>query len=236
MDWLGGMFAKYPELPVFLAIGIGYWIGSFRIKGVGLGPVTGSLLAGCLVGYWFEVPVSGTAKSGLFLLFLIVLFVVRRWGSGILRHGLSAVLIAASLFVVLEGVLRFIPPPRTGSTDPFRFDLLAIGGSSMVGYPYFKPVTIPDMVQTMIHGRLEGRFVSLRNLADGGLSAHACWVRLERALVGREPDVEVGVVDAPEKAAADRGEHVILRQHRQCTLEEVSEQHRSDHPARGDPD
>ena len=28
MDWLGGMFAKYPELPVFLAIGIGYWIGS----------------------------------------------------------------------------------------------------------------------------------------------------------------------------------------------------------------
>jgi putative transport protein len=67
------MFAKYPELPVFLAIGIGYWIGSFRIKGVGLGPVTGSLLAGCLVGYWFEVPVSGTAKSVLFLLFLFAI-------------------------------------------------------------------------------------------------------------------------------------------------------------------
>jgi putative transport protein len=70
MDWLAAAFTKYPELPVFLVVGIGYWIGGFKFRGFGLGPVTGSLIVGVLVGYVFHVPVSGTAKSILFLLFL----------------------------------------------------------------------------------------------------------------------------------------------------------------------
>ena len=70
MDWLAASFTKYPELPVFLVVGVGYWIGGFKIRGIGLGPVTGSLLVGVLVGYFFQVPLSSTAKSVLFLLFL----------------------------------------------------------------------------------------------------------------------------------------------------------------------
>lgn len=70
MEWLAGLFARNPELPVFLAIGLGYWIGSWKIRGVGIGPVTGSLLAGVLVGYFWHVPTSDTAKSLLFLLFM----------------------------------------------------------------------------------------------------------------------------------------------------------------------
>ncbi|RZT97812.1 aspartate-alanine antiporter [Rivibacter subsaxonicus] len=70
MDWLTPYFTKNPELAVFLAIGIGYWIGKFKIKGVGFGPVTGSLMAGLLIGYFFKVPVSDTAKQFLFLLFM----------------------------------------------------------------------------------------------------------------------------------------------------------------------
>src|SRR6187401_1158804 len=70
MEWCTAFLAKYPELGVYLALGIGYWIGGFRIGGFNLGGVTGSLLAGMLVGWAFEVPVSGTAKSVLFLLFL----------------------------------------------------------------------------------------------------------------------------------------------------------------------
>ena len=27
MDWLQGMLSKYPELAVYLAIGVGYWVG-----------------------------------------------------------------------------------------------------------------------------------------------------------------------------------------------------------------
>ena len=70
MDWLTPYMTQHPELPVFLAIGIGYWIGKFKLKGVGFGPVTGSLIAGLLIGYLFHVPVADTAKQFLFMLFM----------------------------------------------------------------------------------------------------------------------------------------------------------------------
>jgi hypothetical protein len=66
MDWLSHLFTKYPEMAVYLAIGIGYLIGKLKFHGVGLGVVTGSLLCGIFLG----VPVSDQAKSMLFLLFL----------------------------------------------------------------------------------------------------------------------------------------------------------------------
>lgn len=70
MEWLGHLFEKYPEMAVYLAIGVGYIIGSLKFRGAGIGAVTGSLLGGILVGNFFHVPVSDTAKSILFLLFL----------------------------------------------------------------------------------------------------------------------------------------------------------------------
>jgi len=73
MDWIDATFSKYAELAVFLVVGVGYWIGGFKIRGFGLGSVTGSLLAGLLFGSMFNVPVSSTAKSILFLLFLFAI-------------------------------------------------------------------------------------------------------------------------------------------------------------------
>jgi len=70
MNWLAGLFTKYPEMGVYLAVGIGYVIGRVKFRGVGLGVVTGSLLGGVLIGNFFHVPVSDQAKSVLFLLFL----------------------------------------------------------------------------------------------------------------------------------------------------------------------
>jgi putative transport protein len=70
VTWLAGVFGKYPELAVFLVVGVGYWVGGFKVRGFGLGPVTGSLMVGVLLGWLVEVQVSGTAKSLLFLLFL----------------------------------------------------------------------------------------------------------------------------------------------------------------------
>ncbi|MFZ4287576.1 aspartate-alanine antiporter [Variovorax sp. HJSM1_2] len=70
MDWLTPYLTKSPEIAVFLAIGVGYWIGKFKYKGVGFGPVTGSLIAGLVIGYFFHIPVSDTAKQLLFLLFM----------------------------------------------------------------------------------------------------------------------------------------------------------------------
>lgn len=67
---LGNLFTKYPEMGVYLAVGIGYLIGRFKFRGVGFGVVTGSLLGGIILGNFFRVPVSDQAKSMLFLLFL----------------------------------------------------------------------------------------------------------------------------------------------------------------------
>jgi putative transport protein len=70
MEWLAKLFTKYPEMGVYLAIGIGYLIGRFKFRGVGLGVVTGSLLGGVFIGNFFHVPVSDQAKAIVFLLFL----------------------------------------------------------------------------------------------------------------------------------------------------------------------
>jgi putative transport protein len=70
MEWLAKLFTKYPEMAVYLAIGIGYLIGRLKFRGVGLGVVTGSLLGGILIGNFFHVPVSDQAKAMVFLLFL----------------------------------------------------------------------------------------------------------------------------------------------------------------------
>lgn len=70
MEWLAKLFEKYPEMPVYLAVGVGYFLGRLKFRGFGLGVVTASLLAGIFIGSLFHVPVADQAKSMLFLLFL----------------------------------------------------------------------------------------------------------------------------------------------------------------------
>src|ERR1700739_734824 len=70
MEWLAKVFARYPQMAVFLAGGIGYIIGRGTFHRVGARGVTGSLLGGILIGNFFHVPVSDQAKAILFLLFL----------------------------------------------------------------------------------------------------------------------------------------------------------------------
>ena len=61
LAWLEQFLVRYPELALFLVISAGYWIGSFRIGPFSLGPVTGALFAGLLVGQFANVPVSSMA-------------------------------------------------------------------------------------------------------------------------------------------------------------------------------
>jgi putative transport protein len=70
LEWLGEFLTRYPELALYLAVGLGYAIGSIKIRGFGLGPVTGSLVAGILLGQLGHIETSETARSILFLLFL----------------------------------------------------------------------------------------------------------------------------------------------------------------------
>ena len=70
MERISDFLVHYPELAVFLAIALGYVIGGIKLGNFSLGPVAGALLAGLAIGQIAEVPVSGMAKSFLFLLFL----------------------------------------------------------------------------------------------------------------------------------------------------------------------
>jgi len=69
IDWFVTALHGNPEVALFLAIGLGFWIGSWKIGQFSLGGVTGSLVAALLVGQ-LNVEIPGMVKTVLFMLFL----------------------------------------------------------------------------------------------------------------------------------------------------------------------
>jgi uncharacterized transporter YbjL len=61
LAWLEQFLVRYPELALFLVIAVGYWIGSFKVGAFSLGPVTGSLFAGLVVG-GFQSGIDGLSS------------------------------------------------------------------------------------------------------------------------------------------------------------------------------
>ena len=118
MAWFEQFLVKYPELAVFLAISIGYLIGGVKLRGFSLGPVTGSLFAGILIGQFAHVPISGMAKSLLFLLFLfgIGYSVGPQFLQSLKRDGLRPVVLA--VVVCVTGLLTAIVIAKALGLDP----------------------------------------------------------------------------------------------------------------------
>ena len=69
MDWLVETLRQYPELAIFFALAIGFWIGPKKVAGFGLGSVTATLLAAVAIGQ-LGIQVPGPIKSAFFLMFL----------------------------------------------------------------------------------------------------------------------------------------------------------------------
>jgi len=159
MEWLSGMLHKYPELAVYLALAIGYWVGHFRFGGFSLGSVTGSLAAGILVGYLFEVPVSSTAKSLLFLLFLfgIGYSVGPQFFKTMRGEGLRWVLL--TIFTAATGLLAAYSVARLLHLDAgFSAGLLsgALTESPAIGTASeaIKALPIPELEQQRLIGHI----------------------------------------------------------------------------------
>ena len=69
VTWLFETLRHYPEIAIFLTLAFGYYFGKFTFKGIGLGSVTATLLAGVLIGQ-IGISISQPLKSTVFLMFL----------------------------------------------------------------------------------------------------------------------------------------------------------------------
>src|ERR1700757_3107789 len=68
-SWFAATFKQYPEIAIFLTLALGYYFGKFTFKGIGLGSVTATLLAGVLIGQ-LSIAISQPLKAFSFLMFL----------------------------------------------------------------------------------------------------------------------------------------------------------------------
>jgi putative transport protein len=67
--WFAETLRHYPEIAIFFTLALGYYFGKFTFKGIGLGSVTATLLAGVLIGQ-LGITISPPFKAAVFLMFL----------------------------------------------------------------------------------------------------------------------------------------------------------------------
>ena len=101
MEWVIHTLRTYPEIAIFLSIGIGYWVGGKSYRGFGLGAVTSTLIAALIIGM-VGIQISGTVKSTFFLMFLFSV------GYGVgpqFVHGISKDGVPQAIFAVIVCML-----------------------------------------------------------------------------------------------------------------------------------
>jgi len=98
MTWLTETLRHYPEIAIFLSLGIGYWVGGKSYKGFSLGAVTATLLAAVAIGQ-LGITISPNVKSVFFLIFLFAVGygVGPQFVRGIAKDGIPQALFAVVL-------------------------------------------------------------------------------------------------------------------------------------------
>ncbi|TXI83809.1 MULTISPECIES: aspartate-alanine antiporter [unclassified Cupriavidus] len=101
MTWFVATLKAYPEIAIFLALGIGYWVGGKSFKGFSLGAVTSTLLVAIAIGI-LGVKISANVKSVFFLMFLFAVGygVGPQFVRGIAKDG-----VPQAIFAVVQAVL-----------------------------------------------------------------------------------------------------------------------------------
>ncbi len=106
IDWFFATLSQYPEIAIFLTLGIGYYFGKFTFKGIGLGSVTATLLAGVLIGQ-IGITIAQPLKSTVFLMFLFAVgyAVGPQFIRGVARDG-----VPQALFSAVQCLLSLLVP------------------------------------------------------------------------------------------------------------------------------
>lgn len=107
MDWLVDILHDNPVIPIFLTIGLGFWLGGMKVKSFSLGPVTATLIVGVIIGQ-LDIPVSDTLKNVSFMLFLFAIgysvgpqFFRSLKGDGLKQIGFALVEVALCIATVV---------------------------------------------------------------------------------------------------------------------------------------
>jgi putative transport protein len=100
VDWFVNTLRTYPEIAIFLSLGLGYYFGSFTYKGLGLGAVTATLVAAVLIGQ-LGITITGPIKPAFFLMFLFAIGygVGPQFVRGIAQDGIPQAVFAAIVCV-----------------------------------------------------------------------------------------------------------------------------------------
>jgi putative transport protein len=100
VDWFVDTLRTYPEIAIFLSLGLGYYFGSFTYKGLGLGAVTATLVAAVLIGQ-LGITITGPIKPAFFLMFLFAIGygVGPQFVRGIAQDGIPQAIFAAIVCV-----------------------------------------------------------------------------------------------------------------------------------------
>ena len=95
-SWFFATLRQYPEIAIFLTLALGFYFGKFKFRGIGLGAVTATLLAGVLIGQ-IGITISQPLKATVFLLFLFAVGygVGPQFVRGVAKDGLPQALFSA---------------------------------------------------------------------------------------------------------------------------------------------
>jgi putative transport protein len=108
-EWFAATLRQYPEIAIFLVLALGYYFGKFNFRGVGLGAVTATLLAGVLIGQ-LGITISQPLKAFVFLMFLFAVGygVGPQFVRGVAKDGLPQAIFAAVQCIFSLGALVVI--------------------------------------------------------------------------------------------------------------------------------
>src|SRR5215216_4262003 len=105
-QWFATTLKNYPEIAIFLTLAVGYFFGKFTFKGIGLGSVTATLLAGVVIGQ-IGITINQPLKAFAFLMFLFAVGygVGPQFVRGIAKNG-----VPQAVFAVVQCVLCLLVP------------------------------------------------------------------------------------------------------------------------------
>src|SRR3954449_11873101 len=106
LEWFAATLKQYPEIAIFLALGLGYYFGKFTFRGIGLGSVTATLLAGLIIGQ-IGITISQPLKATVFLMFLFAVGygVGPQFVRGVAKDG-----VPQALFTVVQCLFSLLVP------------------------------------------------------------------------------------------------------------------------------